>query len=180
MHQVWRLSEYHEGNLGVACTEYGLVLGRTPLIERRGAEFAVRERIEIERLLSRAYGTELAVERLMTGLATVATAMNANDPGLARIAAVHLRIPDLPDHAARDRWKRRTFLSNQSIGTLLRVRAGWYRLIPAALLTVTAHSLLSRLPEFTRQARTTRSIPVGRPGRKAVAADNFVRRTLPN
>jgi hypothetical protein len=36
------------------------------------------------------------------GLATVASALNANDQGLARIAAVHLRIPDLPDQAARD------------------------------------------------------------------------------
>ena len=38
----------------------------------------------------------------MPGLATVAAALNANDPCLARIAAVHLRIPDLPDRAARD------------------------------------------------------------------------------
>ena len=38
----------------------------------------------------------------MKGLATVASALNANDPGLARIAAVHLRIPDLPSLAARD------------------------------------------------------------------------------
>jgi hypothetical protein len=32
----------------------------------------------------------------------VAAALNANDPCLARIAAVHLRIPDLPSVAARD------------------------------------------------------------------------------
>jgi hypothetical protein len=38
----------------------------------------------------------------MPGLATVAAALNANDQGLARIAAVHLQIPDLPDQAARD------------------------------------------------------------------------------
>jgi hypothetical protein len=103
MHQIWRLSEYHQGNLGLACTEDGLFLGRTPLIERQGARFAVRARTEIKRLLSRAYEADLAVDRLLPGLATVMTAMNANDPGLARIAAVHLRIPDLPDQAARDR-----------------------------------------------------------------------------
>lgn len=103
MHQVWRLNEYHEGNLSLACTEEGLVLGRTALIERQETKFAVRERTEIERLLGRAYGTDLPVDRLMSGLATVATALNANDPGLARIAAVHLRIPDLPDLAARAR-----------------------------------------------------------------------------
>jgi hypothetical protein len=39
----------------------------------------------------------------LLGLVTVTAALNANDPGLARIAAVHLRIPDLPDQAARDR-----------------------------------------------------------------------------
>src|SRR5579863_7870287 len=103
MHQVWRLSEYCEDNLGVCFTDDGLFLGRTPLIERQGARFAVRGRTEIERLFSRAYGAHLAVDRLLPGFATVAAALNANDPGLARIAAVHLRIPDLPDQAARAR-----------------------------------------------------------------------------
>ena len=102
MHQVWRLSEYHEGNLGLACTEDGLFLGRTPLIKRQGTGFSVRNRAEIERLLNRAYGADFALNRLMSGLATVTAALNANDPGLARIAAVHLRIPDLPDRIARE------------------------------------------------------------------------------
>ena len=62
----------------------------------------MRERSEIEWLFSLAYGREATVQRLMPGLATVASALNANDQGLARIAAVHLRIPDLPDQAARD------------------------------------------------------------------------------
>jgi hypothetical protein len=39
---------------------------------------------------------------MIPGLVTVASALNANDQGLARIAAVHLRIPDLPDHIACD------------------------------------------------------------------------------
>lgn len=49
-----------------------------------------------------AYPGGVAVDRLMPRLATVAAALNANDPCLARIAAVHLRIPDLPSSAARD------------------------------------------------------------------------------
>lgn len=102
IHQVWRLSEASDDNLGLACTEQGLLLGRTPLIERKNGRFAVRERSEIERLLSRAYRAELPLERLMKGLATVASALNANDPALARIAAVHLRIPDLPSLTARN------------------------------------------------------------------------------
>jgi hypothetical protein len=96
------LSEASDDNLGLACTEQGSVLGRTPLIERRNGRFVVRERSEIEHLLKRAYPTGLPFERLMLGLTTVASAFNANDPGLARIAAVHLRIPDLPDEAARE------------------------------------------------------------------------------
>src|ERR1700731_1131189 len=101
--KIWRLSENSgDDNLGLACTEQGLVLGRTALIERREGRFVVRERREIERLLSCAYQLNVIVDRLTPGLATVAAALNANDQALARIAAVHLRIPDLPNQAARD------------------------------------------------------------------------------
>jgi hypothetical protein len=103
IHRIWRLSETSApNNLGLACTDQGLLLGRTPLIERRDGRFVVRERNAIECLLSHAYGRDFIADRLMSGLATVAAALNVNDQGLARIAAVHLQIPDLPDHAARD------------------------------------------------------------------------------
>jgi hypothetical protein len=101
--KIWRLSENSgDDNLGLACTEQGLVLGRTLLIERRDGRFVVREQSELECLFSLAYGREATAQRLMPGLATVASALNADDQALARIAAVHLRIPDLPDRAARD------------------------------------------------------------------------------
>jgi hypothetical protein len=102
LHKVWRLSEQAgDDNLSLACTQHGLALGRTLLIELRDGRFAVRDQHQIERLLSRAYGTKVATDRLMPGLATVAAALNANDQGMARIAAVHLRIHDLPDQTAR-------------------------------------------------------------------------------
>ena len=107
---IWRLREAGENNLGLACTEEGLLLARTSLIERRDDRFVVRGQREIERLLSRAYRTDLAADRLMPGLATVAAAMNANEQCLARIAAVHLRIPDLPDQAARDHMEAEDIL----------------------------------------------------------------------
>jgi hypothetical protein len=44
----------------------------------------------------------LRVDGLISGLATLASALNANNGCLARIAAVHLKIPDLPNHAARE------------------------------------------------------------------------------
>lgn len=105
IHQVWRLSESGNDNLGLACNEEGLVLGRTPLIERRDGRFVVRDASEIECLLSRAYRGPLPLQRLMAGLARVANALNNNDPCLASIAAVHLRIPDLPSHTVRDDMK---------------------------------------------------------------------------
>ena len=102
MHQMWRLSEAGPLNLGLACTDDGLLLGRTSLIERRGGQFVVRARGEIERLLKCAYDGEPPVNRLMSGLARVASALNANDQCLARIAAVHLQMPDLASAAVRD------------------------------------------------------------------------------
>jgi hypothetical protein len=94
---MWRLSEAGDDNLGLACCDDGLLLGRTPLIEKRDGQFFVRQQHDIERLLSRAYRTEIRADRLMSGLTSVARALNADDQCLARIAAVHLRIPDIPD-----------------------------------------------------------------------------------
>jgi hypothetical protein len=108
--KFWRLSEASENNLGLACTDDGLVLGRTSLIERRGEHFAVRNQGEVERLLSRAYQQDVVADRLMPGLAVVASALNANDQCLARIAAVHLRLPDVPNEAARDDMEAVDFL----------------------------------------------------------------------
>ena len=102
IHHMWRLSEAGPDNLGLACTDNGLLLGGTPLIERRDAYFVVRNRDEIERLLRSAYQRAGAADRIMPGLSVVARALNANDQCLARIAAVHLKIPDLPSFAARD------------------------------------------------------------------------------
>jgi hypothetical protein len=99
---MWRLSEAGDDNLGLACSDDGLLIGRTPLIEKRDGHFAVRELREIERLLTCAYRSEISADRIMSGLATVARALNTDDQCLARIAAVHLRIPDIPDRAARN------------------------------------------------------------------------------
>ena len=44
----------------------------------------------------------VAIDRLLPGLTIVASALNANNQAGARIAAVHLQIPNLPSLAARD------------------------------------------------------------------------------
>src|SRR5580692_4893866 len=99
---MWRLREAGDENLGLAFTDNNLLIGRTPLIEKCDGQFIVRRQHDIERLLSRAYRTEIRADRLMSGLTSVARALNADDQCLARIAAVHLRIPDIPDRTARD------------------------------------------------------------------------------
>ena len=94
-YQIWRLNEPSEDNLGLAFTEEGPVLGRTLLLERENESYAVRDPRNIRRLLARAYRTNVAIDSIISGLTTVASALNAGDQCLARIAAVHLRLPDL-------------------------------------------------------------------------------------
>lgn len=110
MIRFWRLSEAGEDNLGLACSANGLELARTPLIERHGDSFVVRQRDEIERLLSRAYRCDFTADRLMPALAVVAAALNTNDRCLAHIAAVHLRLPDVPNQTARQDMEAADFL----------------------------------------------------------------------
>jgi hypothetical protein len=102
IYPIWRLSENTADNLGLAFTDDGLLLGRTPLIERRDGRFVVREPSEIARLIKYSFPNGVAIDRLLPGLTTVASALNANDQARARIAAVHLRIPDVPSLASRD------------------------------------------------------------------------------
>jgi hypothetical protein len=102
IHHIWRLSETGPDNLGLAFSDDGLLLGRTLVIERRDGRFVVRDRDEIERLLQCGYGNIEVADWLVPGLAVVARSLNADDQCLARIAAVHLKIPDLPSCIARE------------------------------------------------------------------------------
>ena len=102
IYPIWRLSEYHSDNLGLAFTDGGLLLGRIPLIERRDGRFVVRERSEIARLVKYSFPNGVAIDRPLPGLTIVASALNANNQAGARIAAVHLQIPNLRSSAARD------------------------------------------------------------------------------
>lgn len=95
------LTEAGPHNLGLTFTDDELQLGRTPLVERRHGRFVVRERDDLDLLLRRAYQREGAADRLMPGLSVVARVLNASDSCLARIAAVHLKIPDLLSFSAR-------------------------------------------------------------------------------
>lgn len=99
---LWRLGSLGgDGSLGLSCNENGLFLGRTALVEWYGHSYAVRPPADLERLLARAYGGEVALGRVMPGFRAVAAALDERNLCLAQIAAVHLRMHDLPDILAR-------------------------------------------------------------------------------
>jgi hypothetical protein len=134
MNLIWRLSEYTPDNLGLAFTDDGLLLGRTPLIERRGGRFVVREPSDIARLVKYSFPGGVAVDRLMPGLALIASALNANDQAAARIAAVHLQ--GLPGPAARNAMVAEDALTREAeaaraTGMPTYICAPAHRLIPA-------------------------------------------------
>ncbi|MGH7061497.1 MAG: hypothetical protein ACREFH_14010, partial [Stellaceae bacterium] len=100
--RLWKLSDGGPANLGLSCTPGGLFLGRTALVERRGARYSMRSQRDVERLLRRAYGlSEIVIERLMPRLGYVAAALGERNLCLAQIAALHLCLPDLSDPIAR-------------------------------------------------------------------------------
>jgi len=61
---LWRLSQSGERCLGPSCNEDGLFVGRTPLLEREGNTFVVRDQRDFERMMSAAYGCNVALESL--------------------------------------------------------------------------------------------------------------------
>ncbi len=123
---LWRLSEAGDKSLGVSCTPEGLFLGRTALIERHGRGYEVRASAEIERLLGPAYGYPgIALDRVMPGLGRVASALGEGNLCLAQIAALRLRLPDLPDGISRDALEAEDALIKAAPGGPGLARAGW-------------------------------------------------------
>lgn len=102
-----------------------MFLGRTALIERRAQSYAVRAPADLERLLARAYGTGVAVDRVMPGFRAVAAALADRNLCLAQIAAVHLRLPDLPDDIARGSLEAEDRLIQSTRGDDRLARGGW-------------------------------------------------------
>jgi hypothetical protein len=122
--QLWSLSAAGDGNLGLCCSEAGLFLGRTSLIERRASCYFLRPRSDLERLFKRSSaGADL--DRLWRGLGVVKSALDANNLCLAQIAAVQLRVPDLTDFFARAELETEDRLIKFERSGDVLARAGW-------------------------------------------------------
>lgn len=125
-HQFWRLAKRGGESLGPSCGEDGLFLGGTALIERQNdGRYAVRPQDELERLLGRAYEAKIDVDELMPGLAAIAKALSKGDLCLARIAAVHLRLPDVPDLVGRLGMEAEDLLIKLGLPATPLIRGDW-------------------------------------------------------
>lgn len=125
-HQFCRLARRGGESLGPSCGEDGLFLGGTALIERQNnGRYAVRPQDELERLLGRAYEAKIDVDELMPGLATIAKTLSKGDLCLARIAAVHLRLPDVPDLIGRLGMESEDLLIKLGLPATPLIRGDW-------------------------------------------------------
>lgn len=124
--QLWKSSSGGgRDGLGLSCTEGGLFLGRTALVERDGEGYVVRARADLERLLARAYGAGVAVDRVMPGFRAVAAALGERNLCLAQIAALQLRLPDLPDNIVRGGLEAEDRLIKSARSSDRLARNGW-------------------------------------------------------
>lgn len=101
MNQIGRrfaLSEIR--GVGVSCSKDGVFVGSVPLLSNRGTNEAdqwhPRSASDLNRELGKYYGLPVEFDSKMTGLATVAQALNRGDLLHAQIATLHLQIPDPP------------------------------------------------------------------------------------
>ncbi len=95
----FKLDRDFEG-AGLSCGPEGLSLAGVPLLSRTATGFEARSVEDLEALTKAAYGQSLDTRRLRHGLQVSADALNRGDIGLAMIAAVHLRLPELSPSAA--------------------------------------------------------------------------------
>jgi hypothetical protein len=88
------------GGLGLSCTEAGLLLAGTPLLQKSEAGFAPRSMAEIEGLVQAAYGKDMKATDLLPGINSVAIALNRGETAHAMTVAVLMRLPELDWTAA--------------------------------------------------------------------------------
>ena len=99
MIRTFRLTN-EAGGLGLSCDPAGLALAGVPLVAKTAAGFKPRPASEIATLLKAAYGAKGGSILLQSRLEAIAQALNNRDFGLAAIAAVQMRMPELSSEAA--------------------------------------------------------------------------------
>lgn len=104
MNQIGRrfgLSE--QWDRGVFCSEAGVFLGGVSLLERSTAGgWRPRPVFDLNRDLSERFGLPVEIGEKMNGIGAIARALGRGDLIYARIATLHLEIPDPPTRAKQD------------------------------------------------------------------------------
>jgi hypothetical protein len=101
---------------GLSCDEEGVFLaGQTPLVARtiddKGRQvYSARHVSEINFALSAGYGVQVDFDSRMSLLRQIARHMTEGDWTAARIAALHLRMPEIPDESAMARLAKAEIL----------------------------------------------------------------------
>lgn len=98
--RYFRLTNERES--GISCNEHGLFVGGTPLLQRDrspgiAANWQPRPQPDLERELGKRYGLPVAMDGKIAGLKVVARALEQGNLTRARIAALHLRLPNPPE-----------------------------------------------------------------------------------
>ena len=114
----------HE-ELGVRCGAEGLFLACAALIEKRSGGYYVRSRVDLERLLRRAYNGKIGIDQVEPGLQRAASALNANAVGRAQSEAGCLPLPELPNSIAALRLEIEDLLIAAEPLREVLLRAGW-------------------------------------------------------
>lgn len=99
---MYRLHKRRRGAAaaGLSCDETGLFLGDDcPLVLPLGQKdaYAAASLDDVRRGLSAAYGIQIDAEPLMPALSRVASFMSEERWGVAKVAALQLRLPDVAD-----------------------------------------------------------------------------------
>jgi hypothetical protein len=102
--RYFRLSE--TTGSGVRCSERGLFVGQTPLLEQTLAasgrqEWRPRRTFQVQSDLEKTYGVSVDIDAKRAGIACVARALNDNDIPRAQVSALLLQLPDPPALAAK-------------------------------------------------------------------------------
>jgi hypothetical protein len=101
---------------GVSCDEHGAFVGPIPLLQCRQYSggrniWKSRPGPELTAALSRHYGVPVDLESKAPGLATVARALSRGDIVLAKIATLHLELPDRPKNIELHRLAKQLWAS---------------------------------------------------------------------
>lgn len=95
---MFKLAERRGDASGPYCGPEGLYLGPSPLIAKFGGSFRLRASDEIAALIEAAYGMPIEVKRLLPRLRLAAEALQRGEIAQAMIAAVQLRLGEIPEN----------------------------------------------------------------------------------